>query len=270
MEKVNRIALIAGSGKFPLLLARAAKTNGIEVIAIAIKSAADREIERIADKAYWVNIGQAKNLIDILLKEGMRYAVMAGKVDKTVIIKQALRLDKEARGLLKRIKDKRDDTILSAVAARFKDFGVTLMDSTFFLKNLMPKKGVLTKRRPNRQELEDIKFGFPIAKNMGLLDIGQSVIVKQKAAIAVEAIEGTDEAIIRAGSLAGKGTVVVKVSKPKQDMRFDVPVVGLETLKALKKAGSSVLAIEAGKVLVLERESLIRGAAEAGISIVAV
>ncbi len=270
MEKVHQIALIAGSGKFPLFLARAAKTNGIEVIAIAIRSAADREIEKIADKVYWVNIGQAKNLIDILLKEEIRYAVMAGKVNKAVIIKQALRLDKEARSLLKKISDKRDDTILSAIAARFKDFGVTLMDSTFFLKNLMPKKGVLTKRKPSRQEIEDIKFGFPIAKNIGSLDIGQSVIVKQKAVIAVEAIEGTDEAIARAGSLAGKGTVVVKVSKPKQDMRFDVPVVGPETLKALKKAKSSALAIEADKVLVLEKESLIKGAEEAGITIVAV
>ncbi len=270
MEKMYRIALITGSGKFPLLLARAAKTNGIEVIAIAITSAADREIERIADKVYWVNIGQAKKLIDILLKEQIRYAVMAGKVNKVVIIKQALMLDKEARMLLKKIGDKRDDTILSAIAARLKDFGVTLMDSTFFLKNLMPKKSVLTKRRPNRQELEDIKFGFSIAKNIGLLDIGQSVVVKQKAVIAVEAIEGTDEAIMRAGRLVGKGTVVVKVSKPKQDMRFDVPVVGLETLKALKKAGSSVLAIEAGKVLVLDKESLIKGAGEAGISIVVI
>lgn len=270
MEKIRRIALIAGSGKFPLLLARAAKTNSIEVIAVAIRSAADKEIEKIADKTYWVNIGQAKKLIDIFLKEQIRYAIMAGKVNKTIIIKQALRLDKEARNLLKKIRDKRDDTILSAIAARFKDFGVTFMDSTLFLKNLMPEKGVLTKRKPSRQESEDVKFGFSMAKNIGSLDIGQSVIVKQGAVIAVEAIEGTDKAIRRAGRLAGKGTVVVKVSKPKQDMRFDVPVIGLETLKVLKKAGSSVLAIEAGKVLVLEKEDLIKEAGKAGISIVAI
>jgi len=270
MDKMHRIALIAGSGKFPILLARAAKDNGIEVIVIAINSAAEKSIEKIADKIYWVNIGQAKKLIDILLKEEIRYAIMAGKVNKAIIIKQALTLDKEARGLLKRIADKRDDTILLSVANRLKDFGVELIDSTFFLKDLMPGKGVLTKRRPNRQELEDIKFGFSIAKDMGALDIGQSVIVKQKAVIAVEAIEGTDSAIRRAGILAGKGTVVVKVSKPKQDMRFDVPVVGIETLKALKDAGSSVLAIEAGKVLVLEKEPLVTRAEKAGLSIVAV
>ncbi len=270
MEKMRRIALIAGSGKFPMLLAQAAKDNGVDVIAIAINSAADKKIEKIVDKIYWVNIGQAKKLIDILLKEEIRYAVMAGKVNKAVIIKQALTLDREARGLLKRIADKKDDTILLSVANRLKDFGVELIDSTLFLKDLMPGKGVLTKRRPTKQELEDIKFGFSIAKEMGLLDIGQSVIVKQKAVIAVEAIEGTDEAIKRAGLLAGKETVVIKVSKPKQDMRFDVPVIGLETLKALKEAGSSVLAIEAGKVLVLDKESLISKADNAGLSIIAI
>ncbi len=270
MKKMRRIAIIAGSGKFPIFLAQAAKSNGIEVIAIAINSAADKDIGKNTDKVYWVNLGQAAKLIDILLTEEIQYVVMAGKVNKAIIIKQALRLDKEARSLLKKVRDKRDDTILSAIAERLQDFGVTLIDSTFFLKNLMPEKGVLTRRRPNRRELEDIKFGFSIAKHIGLLDIGQSAIVKDKAIIAVEAIEGTDEAISRAGRLAGKGTVVVKVSKPKQDMRFDVPVVGLETLKVLKEAGSSILAIEAGKVLLLERESFLKKAEKAGLAIVAV
>ena len=270
MKEMHRIALIAGSGKFPLFLAQAAKTNGVEVIAIAINSAADKEIEKIADKVYWVNLGQAKKLIDIFSKEKIEYAIMAGKINKTVIIKQAFSLDKEARSLLKKISDKRDDTILSAVAERFKDLGVELIDSTFFLKNFMPGKGVLTKRKPNKQELEDISFGFSIAKEMGALDIGQSVVVKQRAVIAVEAIEGTDEAIRRAGRLVGKGIVAVKVAKPKQDMRFDVPVIGVETIKVLKEVGASVLAIEAGKVLVLEQENVVRKAGESGLSIIAV
>ncbi len=237
---------------------------------MAIKSAADKEIENEADKVYWIDIGQGKNLLDIFADENIKYAVMAGKVNKAAVIRQAFRLDREAKTLLKRVRDKKDDTILSAIAGRFKDFGITVIDSTLFLKDLMPKKGPLTKRKPGRQESEDIRFGFSIAKSMGSLDIGQSVVVKDKAVIAVEAIEGTDEAVIRAGRLVGAGTVLVKVSKPKQDMRFDVPVIGSGTIKALRQAGSSVLAIEAGKVLVLDRENVIKKAEDAKISVISV
>jgi len=270
MDKIDRIGLIAGSGRFPIFVAEAAKANNVALIAIALESESEKKIEDIADKTYWVRIGEAKKIIDTLKSENIRYAIMAGKVNKSTLIKNALRLDEEAKRVLKNIMDKKDDTILSAIANRLKDFNIELMDSTLFLKEMMPSRGALTKRKPDKRELEDIDFGFKIAKDMGSLDIGQSVIVKDKAVISVEAIEGTDAAIRRAGELAGKGAVVVKVSKPKQDMRFDVPVVGLHTIDSLKAAKASVLAIEADKVLVLDKESVIREAEKAGLSIVAV
>ncbi len=267
MNKISEIAIIAGSGKFPFLLAKAAKSNGIRVIILAITSSAEKGIEKIADKTYWVELGQGKKLIEILGKEKIEYAVMAGKVNKSTIIKQSIRLDEEAKNILQRIKDKKDDTMLSAIADRLKDFDIELIDSTLFLKNFMSGKGPLTKKKPDQKQQQDIQFGFSIAKNMGALDIGQSIIIKDKAVIAVEAIEGTDEAIIRAGGLVGKGTVIVKVSKPSQDMRFDVPTVGLETLKAIKLSGASVLALESGKVLMLEKEDMIKEADKMGICI---
>jgi UDP-2,3-diacylglucosamine hydrolase len=270
MKNIKRIAVIAGSGKFPLFLLKAARSNNIETITLAIISSADKIIEKISDKVYWIEIGQGKRLIDILKKEHIQYAVMAGKINKTTIIRQAIMLDHEAKSVLKNIKDKKDDTILCAIAGRLKDFDIELMDSTIFLKNFMADKGPLTKARPSNAQRQDIKFGFEIAKEMGRLDIGQSVIIKDKAVIAIEAIEGTDEAIIRAGKLAGKGSVVVKVSKPGQDMRFDVPVVGCETLQSIKQSGAVVLAIEAGKVLMLEKEEMIRQAEQMRICIIGV
>jgi UDP-2,3-diacylglucosamine hydrolase len=270
MNKIGSIAIIAGSGQFPLFLAKAAKSNGIKVITLAVISSAEKEIEKVSDKNYWIELGQGKRLIDIRKQENVKCAVMAGKVNKSTIIRQSIRLDEEAKNILKRIKDKKDDTILSAIAGRLKCFGIDLIDSTVFLKKFMSEKGLLTKKRPDKKQLQDISFGFSIAKEMGLLDIGQSVIVKDKAVIAVEAIEGTDEAIIRAGSLVGKGTVVVKVAKPNQDMRFDVPTVGLDTLKVMKASGSSVLAIESGKVLMLDKHNMIKQADKTGISIIGI
>jgi UDP-2,3-diacylglucosamine hydrolase len=267
MKKIGQIAIISGSGKFPLFLAKAAKSNNIRVVTLAIISSAEKEIEKISDKNYWVELGKGKKLIEILKQEKIEYAVMAGKVNKTTIISQSIRLDEEAKKILQRIKDKKDDTILSAVAGRLEDFGIKLIDSTVFLKNFMSGKGALTRMRPDKKQQQDISFGLPIAKKMGGLDIGQSVIVKDKAVIAIEAIEGTDEAIIRAGKLAGSGTVVIKVSKPSQDMRFDVPTVGFETLKIMKLSGASVLALEAGKVLMLEKSDMIKEADKMGICI---
>jgi UDP-2,3-diacylglucosamine hydrolase len=270
MKNIKRIALIAGSGKFPLFLARAAMSNDIEVVALAIISSCEKEIEKVSDKTYWVELGQGRKLINILQEEKIQYAVMAGKVNKTTIIKQSVRLDEEAKGILRGIKNKKDDTILAAVAGRLNDFNIKLMDSTLFLRNFMADKGALSKKRPDKREQEDIKFGFSIAKAMGSLDIGQSVIVKDKAVIAVEAIEGTDEAILRAGRLAGRGTVIVKTSKPAQDMRFDVPTLGLETLEAIRVSGASVLAVESGKVLMLEKEAMIQKADKAGLCIIGI
>jgi len=270
MKKIDRIGLIAGSGKFPIFLSEAAKANGVEVIAIALNSETDAAIEKAANKVYWQNLGQSKKLIDTLKAEGIKHAIMAGKISKTTIIRESLRLDKEARSLLSRVVDRRDDTLLLAVAKRLKEFDIELIDSTTFTKFMMPPKSVLTRNKPSKEQSEDIAFGFKIAKEMGRLDIGQAIAVKRKAVIAVEAIEGTDKMIERSGRLAGSGTVIVKVSKPSQDMRFDVPAIGLTTIESLKKAGSSVLAIEAEKVLVLEKEELIKEANRIGLSVVAV
>lgn len=270
MERIDRIGLIAGSGRFPLFLAEAARANGVDVIAIAINSETDKAIEKAANKVHWLNLGQAKQLIEILKAEDIRYAVMAGKIAKTTIIKESLKLDKEAKDLLGKVIDRKDDTLLTAVASRLKEFDIELIDSTTFTKGMMLSKGLLSSKKPSREESEDISFGFKIAKEIGRLDIGQSVAVKKKAIIAIEAIEGTDEMIRRAGKIAGPKTVVVKVSKPNQDMRFDVPVVGLTTIESLKEAGSSVLAIEAGKVLVLEKEEFIEEADRLGLSVLAI
>ncbi|MFC1807369.1 LpxI family protein [Candidatus Omnitrophota bacterium] len=270
MEHINKIAIIAGSGKFPLFLARSAKENNVEVIAVAINQAAEKEIENIADKTFWVNLGEGKKLIDILCAQEIRYAVMAGKVAKTTIIRESLRLDEEARKIIGKVIDRRDDTLLLAVAHRLKDFNIELIDSTAFVRNLMPSAGFLAKRKPSNTEQEDIDFGIKIAKEIGGLDIGQSVAIKSKAIIAVEAIEGTDEMIKRAGKLAGPQTVIIKVSKPNQDMRFDVPVIGLTTIESMKESGSSALAVEADKVLVIEKDEVIKKADEANIAIIAV
>jgi len=270
MSYPEKIALIAGSGNFPLFVAKAAKSNNVDIVAIAVNSEADKKIEEIASKTYWIDLGQAKRLLAILKEEKIKKAIMAGKISKMTIVKESLRLDEEAKKVVSGVLNRKDDTLLLAVANRLKLSGVDLLDSTTFVKDIMPKKGILTKQKPTKAELDDIKFGFDIAKEMGRIDIGQSVVVKNKAVIAVEAIEGTDEAIKRAGELAGARTVVIKVSKPNQDMRFDVPVVGLKTIEALKNAGSSVLAIEAGKVLMLEKEQVVEEADNASISIVAV
>ncbi|MFH1867591.1 MAG: UDP-2,3-diacylglucosamine diphosphatase LpxI [Candidatus Omnitrophota bacterium] len=270
MENIDRIALIAGNRNFPILLAKAARANGVEVIAIAVNSETEKEIETVANKVYWINLGEGKKLIEIINKEDIKYAVMAGKITKTTIIRESLRLDEEAKKLIGRVVDRRDDTLLSAIANRLKEEGVEFIDSTTFMKGMMPSKGVLTKRRPDRDELADIDFGLKIARELGRLDIGQSVAVKKKAIIAVEAIEGTDEMIKRAGTLAGEGIIVVKVSKPNQDMRFDVPVIGLTTIGSLKDSKAGVLGIEAEKVLVLEKDEVIREADKLGLCIVAV
>lgn len=270
MKHINKIALIAGGKSFPIFLAKAARASGVEVVAIAINSETEKEIETVADKVYWINLGEGKKLIEILNNEKIKYAVMAGKITKTTIIKESLRLDEEAKRLIGRVVDRKDDTLLSAVANRLEEEGVEFIDSTTFVKGMMPSKGVLTKRRPDAGEQGDIKFGFEIAKELGRLDIGQAAAVKKKAVIAIEAIEGTDEMIKRAGKLAGERIVVVKVSKPNQDMRFDVPVVGLTTIESLKDARAGVLAVEAEKVLILERDEVIREADKLGLCIVAV
>ena len=266
----EKLGLIAGGDRFPLLLARTARQMGVkEIVAVCFPGQTSPRIEEVADKTFWINIGQFGKLIKTLKNNGVRRAVMAGRIDPAIVIKK-VRLDLKGLMTLPKIKDRRADSILKVVAEELEAAGVSLVDSTLYLKPVLPGAGVLSSRSPKRGEKEDIKFGWEIAKGIGKLDIGQTVVVKQKAVVAVEAIEGTDRVIRRGGDLAGPGTVVVKVCKPEQDMRFDVLTIGLKTMESLLEAGSSVLAVEAEKTLFLDREEALGKADEAGIAIVAV
>ncbi len=265
----NRLGLIAGGDRFPLLLAGTARRLGVEeIIAVCFPGQTSPEIEELVDKTFWINIGQFGKLIKTLKNNGISQAVMAGRIDPSLVVKN-VRLDLKGLLTLPKIKDRRADSILSVVAAELESAGIRLIDSTIYLKPLLPGPGILTGRGPTRKEKGDIDFGWKIAKGIGKLDIGQTVVVKQKAVVAVEAIEGTDRVICRAGDLAGPGTVVVKVCKPQQDMRFDVPTIGLKTMESLIAAGSTALAVEAEKTLFLDREEALRLADQAGLSVVA-
>lgn len=267
---MNRVGLIAGEGKFPFLFAQAAKRRNISVIAFAFFKITNRELRRYVDEIFWLNVGELGELLNTLKQKGIKKAIMAGKIPKVALFNIHLKRDKEAEILLKKTKEKGDNSLLTNIARRLEEEGIELLNSTTFLSHLLPRTGVLSKRSPNASEWEDVHFGKEVAKKMGELDIGQSVVVKNKVILAVEAIEGTDAAILRGGRLGRQGAVVVKVSRPNQDMRFDIPTVGLRTMRFLIKAKAKVLAIEAKKTLVIDREKAIRLADKKGIAVVAV
>jgi UDP-2,3-diacylglucosamine hydrolase len=267
-EHINKkLGLIAGKGDLPIAVAGEAKARGYSVIAFALESLADESLASYVDQMKWINVGKFGKLIDGLKKSGIEEAVMAGKVSKTLLYKSKIIPDLRAVKLLLSLKDRKDDSILLAIADELSREGITLLDITGFSKELLMPAGVLTKSRPSEDEWKDIRFGWEIAKEIGRMDIGQTVVVKDRAVMAVEAIEGTDEAIRRGGALAGKGAVVVKVSKPNQDMRFDVPTVGLQTLLAMQEVKARVLCVEPQKSLVLNRDRIIDVAKKADISI---
>jgi len=267
-EHINKkLGLIAGKGDLPMAVAGEAKAMGYSVIAFALESLADESLASYVDQMKWINVGKFGKLIDGLKKSGIEEAVMAGKVSKTLLYKSKITPDLRAVKLLFSLKDRKDDSILLAIADELAKEGITLLDITRFSKELLMPAGVLTKSRPSEDEWKDIRFGWEIAKEIGRMDIGQTVVVKDLAVMAVEAIEGTDEAIRRGGALAGKGAVVVKVSKPNQDMRFDVPTVGLQTLLAMQEVKARVLCVEPQKSLVLNRDGIIDTAKKADISI---
>lgn len=235
---------------------------------VALEPLADKALASLADKIEWVNVGKLGKIIDTLKDSGVTRAVMAGKVPKKLLYEGNITPDLRAMKLLFTLKDRSDDSILLAITKELEKDGITLVDTTDFCSDMLTPEGVLTKKGVSSDEEKDIVFGWKVAKEMGRLDIGQTVVVKDRAVMSVEAIEGTDEAIKRGGLFANKGAVVVKVSKPNQDMRFDVPVVGLNTLKAMIKVEARVLAIEAEKSILLEKETFLKEAEEAGISVV--
>ncbi len=272
MSKIHlnakKLGLIAGTGELPKAIASEAKAQGYTVFAIALDPLAEKSLSSYVDEIKWVNVGKLGEIIDSLIKYDVRDAVMAGKVSKSLLYKSKIIPDLRAIKLLFSLKDRSDDSILLAITKEIEKEGINLLDITSFSSNLVIRKGVLTEGSPTEDEWKDISFGWRIAKEIGRMDIGQTVVVKNQAVMAIEAIEGTDEAIKRGGKLAGEGAVVVKVSKPNQDMRFDVPVVGLNTLEAMIEVGARVLALEAEKCLILNKDEIIEESKKAGISVV--
>jgi DUF1009 family protein len=267
---VNKIGLIAGNGRFPMLFAQAAKAKGFGVICVAIEEEADKKISEYADEVFWIKLGEFSKLITIFKQEGIKKCVMAGQIKKVRIFDTSLKLDNIAKTILNSISNNRDTLILSAAIAKLKSSGIEIINSATFLGELLPERGILTKRKPTDKERADIVFGVPIARKIAGLDIGQAIAVKERVVVAVEAVEGTDETIKRAAKLAGPGLVIIKVARPFQDMRFDIPVVGINTIKALIEAGSNVLAVESKKTLLMDRDELINFADANGISVVSV
>ncbi|HTZ75914.1 MAG TPA: UDP-2,3-diacylglucosamine diphosphatase LpxI [Candidatus Aquilonibacter sp.] len=259
--------LIAGNGDFPFLVLEGARSRGIEMAVIAIREEASPNLERAAKRLHWVSLGELSRAIELLHSEGVKRAVMAGQVKHNKIF-SSIRPDWRLAKLLFSLNTKNTDALIGAIARVLEDEGIELVNSTEFLGTLLPKTGVLTKRAPDAAERADIEYGREIARQIAGLDLGQTVVIRDRACVTVEAMEGTDETIERAGRIAGgQRIVVVKVSKPKQDMRFDVPVVGRKTIEVMKRAKATALAIDAGRTLLFEREELIRAADEAGIAI---
>ena len=259
--------LIAGNGRFPFLVLEGARSQGIEMAVIALKEEASPELEKIAKRLHWVSLGELSKTIDLLHQEGVTQAVMAGQVKHNKIF-SAIRPDWKLAKVLLALPKKNTDSLIGAVAKVLEDEGIRLVDSTVFLKPLLPDAGVFTRRKPSQEEYADMAYGLSLARNIAAMDIGQTVVVSSQACIAVEAMEGTDETIARAARIAvGRPLVVVKVSKPKQDMRFDVPVVGLPTIATMKASGATALAIDAQRTLLFDREALIAAANDAGIAI---
>jgi hypothetical protein len=259
------IGLIAGYGRFPLLYARNLKAQGRRIFCAAIREETDPAVTEVADEHRWLRLGQLGKLIEAFRAAGVREAVMAGKVHKTRIYQ--LRPDWRAVRLMARAPDFKDDTLLGAVADELERHGIQLVSSIAHAGDLLPGPGTLTRRRPSREERGDIAFGWQLAKAVAGLDVGQSVIIKNRSVMAVEAIEGTDAAIRRGGELGGGGVTVVKVAKPDQDVRFDVPTIGTDTIATMAEAGATCLALEAGLTLVLDRDEVVAAADAAGISI---
>ena len=267
-----RLGLIAGNGRFPFLVLDAARGAGYDVTVIAIKEEAFADLETAAARPpravlHWVSLGQLGRCISLLKEAGVTEAVMAGQVKHTKLFADIVP-DMTLMGVLVRLKGRQTDALISGVADVLREHGINLLDSTAFLAPLLAREGVMTKRMPNDEELADLECGYAAADAIAGLDIGQTIAVKSAAIVAVEGMEGTDAVIARAAQLAGKGVRIVKVAKPNQDMRFDVPVVGVSTIEAMQAAGATLLSVDAGRTLMIDGEAIIRAADEAGITIV--
>ncbi|MDP1571770.1 MAG: UDP-2,3-diacylglucosamine diphosphatase LpxI [Vicinamibacterales bacterium] len=267
-----KLGLIAGNGRFPFLVLDAARALGHEVTIVAVKEEAFADLEAAAAgpppaAVHWISLGQLGKCLEIFAGAGVAHAVMAGQVKHTKIFGGVVP-DLTLLSVLTRLRSRNTDALIAAVADVMRDHGVTLLDSTEFLRPLLAAPGVMTTRAPSEEEQRDFAFGYQMADVIAGLDIGQTIAVKHQAVVAVEAMEGTDEVIARAGALAGSGVAIVKVAKPGQDMRFDVPVVGLATIQAMRAAGATALSVDAGRALIFDRDALLAAANEAGMTIV--
>jgi DUF1009 family protein len=265
-EEKEIIGIIAGGGRFPIMAADAARTHGHPVVAVAFREEADPELADRVDRIVWIHLGQLGHLIKGLKEHGVQKALMAGTITKRLMYK--LKPDLKGLAFMSKMAIFHDDGILGSLAEELRKEGIEIISATSFLPDLLASSGCITKRKPSRKEEEDIRFGWQMAKELGRLDIGQCVVVRAKTVLALEAMEGTDETILRGGRLAREKAVVIKVSKPNQDLRFDMPSVGLKTVENMSKVKASVLALEAGKTLIFDKSEMIQYADQAGISII--
>ena len=264
-----KFGLIAGNGKFPFMVLEGARQSGATVAVAAIHEETDPAIVELAGTVKWVGIGQLGKMIRFFKDEGVEKAIMAGQVKHVQIFSRAIPDARMLKVLLK-LPRRNTDSLIGAIANELQSEGIELIDSTHFLQDHLPKPGVLTRRKPDKREQEDVDYGLEIAREIALLDLGQTIVVRGKACVAIEAMEGTDETIRRAGNLVNKHLTVVKLAKPNQDMRFDVPVVGVPTLQMMVESGATCLCITAGKTLMFDRDEMIAFANEKKIAIVAV
>jgi len=264
----KKIGLIAGKGRFPLLVSTELKKLGREIVAVGFIDITDKKIKNYVDRIKWLKLGLLKPIIEYFKENDIKKIIVAGLIKHTYIFDDIL--DDLAKKIFARIKDNRADSILNGIAEEFLKENIELFPAIDILKNHVADKGIMTKNFPNEKQLIDIEFGYDIAKHIAQFDIGQTVVIKNKSIIAVEAMEGTDKCILRAGKLVGPNTVIVKVSKPQQDWRFDVPVVGLHTIEVMKKVYSKVIALESQKTIIVDKKMVIEKANKYGIIIVGI
>ncbi len=264
-----KFGLIAGNGAFPFLVIEGAKKQGASLAVVAIREETDKRIEEIAEKVLWISIGQLGKMISFFKKEGVEQAIMAGQVKHVQIFSGSLPDFRMIR-MLWNLPQRNTDALIGGVADEMRREGIELIDSTYFIQDKLAREGVLSKRKPDANELGNIEYGLKVANEIARLDLGQTIVVRAKACVAIEAMEGTDEVIKRAGELAKGKLTVVKVAKPNQDMRFDVPVVGVPTIQMMIEAGATCLCLTAGKLLIFDREEMLQLANKHKISVVAV
>ena len=265
----ERLGLIAGNGRFPIIFADNARKLGYEVSAVAHEGETDPELAHHVDRIHWIKIGQLNKLIKAFKDDHVHQAVMLGGIKKTHVF-TTVRPDFRALALAARLALWKDDDILREIAKELEKEGIAICESTFGLEGILAEEGPLTAREPSEKEWEDIRYGWEVAHDIGRLDIGQCVVVKDRVVVAVEAVEGTDEAIKRGGQLAKDGAVVIKRCKPQQDLRFDLPAVGPRTIEIMASVNASVLAIEAGRTIILDRDLTLTKAKAARIAVVGI